>query len=143
MSETTYIRLVYVFPDGDRSDLALGLIDRSGMITAETFAPGQEETVVRILAELNGQERVFREELMLPDGTDRPKLSYVSIDRGVPGFMEALQESTLKTYGIDLVFDASAFDGDSTGLDWPLPAPADDPIPPATYGAAPVPEDDS
>ncbi len=135
MSDTTYVRLVYVFEDGDRSDLALGLIDRLGMITIEQTAPGQDETVARIVGELNEKEQVFEEALMQPEGTDRAKLTYRPIGRAEPSFLTALKETAKRTYRIDLVFDVSAFSGDSTGLDWPAPTPTESAMPPAEYGA--------
>ena len=132
MTDVTPLRMVYVFEDGDRSDLALGMIDQLGQITAKDIASGQEESVDRIVAELNAQEQVYRREVA---GFDRPMPTKTAVMRGMADFLAVQRETALRLYGIELVYDPSVFDNDPAGLDWPQPANPQEPLPPPSYNA--------
>lgn len=111
MAEHAPLRIVYVFEDGEESDMALGTIDALGHITINRTAPGQEETVERIVADFNGSERMYSRDAHTNPETGRAAMVKKAIPRGGPGFFEALREAARRFYKADLKFDPSLFDG--------------------------------
>ena len=111
MAEHAPLRIVYVFEDGEESDMALGTIDLLGHIEITRVAPGQEETVERMVADLNGSERVFLRDAHTNPETGRAAMVKKGIARGGPGFFDALRQTAQRFYKADLRFDPSVFGG--------------------------------
>lgn len=98
------LRIVYVFDDGDSSDLAVGTIDRNGVIAVTKVQEGEEERVNQMVEELNESEKVF-----MKRGSDmNTGLQKIPVYRGEPGFIETLCETARRFYGAELQFDKEA-----------------------------------
>jgi hypothetical protein len=95
------LRIVYIFDDGDTSDLALGTIDQSGMITVSKIQDGQEERVHQLVDELNESDKVY-----IKRGSDSNSrgLQKIPIYRGDERFIETLCETARRFYSVDLQF---------------------------------------
>lgn len=134
MADSTPVRLVYHFDDGDTSDLALGTIDRNGLITVETVAEGQEEMVGTLVAELNETSRIYVRGMTDGPEGETGRMTKTAIERGTPQFLEAFSENCLRFYSVEVRFDPAVLASDSSGLDWPdtvPPSAEDDPIEPS------------
>ena len=108
MAQSTYLKVVYTFDDGGRSDLAVGTIDAMGQIEVSKVAPGQEDRVNLMVTELNQAERVFVPDLAHDDVTGQTSLVKRSVYRAMPDFLEALTEYARRHYRAELQFDAAA-----------------------------------
>jgi hypothetical protein len=95
------LRIVYVFDDGDTSDLALGTIDRSGTITVSKIQDGEDERVQQLVEELNESDKVY-----IKRGSDshRGGLQKIPIYRGDPLFIDTLCETARRFYSVELRF---------------------------------------
>ncbi len=111
MADQAPLRIVYVFGDGDESDMALGTITRDGMIDITRVAPGQETAVETMVAELNGAERMFLRDAHTNAETGRAAMTKQAILRGGPGFLDALCQTVQRFYKADLRFDRTVFEG--------------------------------
>lgn len=111
MAELAPLKMVYVFEDGAESDIALGTISRDGVLTATRIADGQEDSVATMVAELNGADKAFLRETDTSPETGRALLVKTPVERGAPGFLDALCETAKRFYKIELRFDPAIFDG--------------------------------
>ena len=111
MAEQAPLRIVYVFEDGAESDMALGTITREGMLEITKVAQGQEASVDMLVSELNGSSRMFMRDATTSPETGRAAMVKTPVDRGMPGFLEALVENAKRFYGVELRFDPAVFDG--------------------------------
>lgn len=134
MANTAPLRIVYMFEDGEESDLAVGTITRDGIISILKTAPGEDARVETIVTEINETERVFvRDKPANPGGSERSTLIKRSIVRGEDDFLSALQANALRFYRTELRFDPEILNGPA-GLD---------PAPDTTLNAADDAEEDA
>jgi len=105
------LRIVYIFEDGDESDIALGTIDRVGHIEIGKIADGQDENVASIVAELNESDRVFVKDLSHEPGAAPHTLVKRAVLRGSPDFLDALDETARRFYSVELRYDRAALAG--------------------------------
>ncbi len=110
MADTAPLRIVYVFDDGDESDLALGTISQDGLIETTTIAEGQEAAVATLVEDLNGTERVFDRSMETMEDADRPVMVKTPVTRGEPAFLETLRDTAMRFHKVDLRFDPEVFD---------------------------------
>lgn len=137
MAQTAALRIVYLFEDGQTSDLALGTIDRSGVIETSVVADGEEDKVAALVAELNGLDRVFVQEMVDGPEGESGRRRKIPVERGTAEFLTALQSDAERFYSVALRFDPAVLteEDDGMGLDWPDMPPPEPPIPGAgSYG---------
>lgn len=111
MAEYAPLRIVYVFDDGDESDMALGTIDRQGTIEISRVAPGQDAAVETMVGELNGTGQMFFRDAHTNAETGRAAMVKKAVQRGEPDFFDALRQTAQRFYKADLRFDPAVFDG--------------------------------
>jgi len=123
MTNTTEIRIVKRFPDGQTGDVAVGTINRSGVITIERTAPGAEDSIAQVVQEMNATDVVYDKRIAIRDSNDTaqdedsPGLSPLvepnmqttlvkqAFNRGTPEFFPALINTAKRFYGLELQFD--------------------------------------
>lgn len=127
MTNTTEIRIVKRFPDGQTGDVAVGTIDTFGTIVIDRTAPGQEDAVASIVEELNATDIVYDKRIAVmepeddpmapelpddaalpPEPTVQTTLVKEAFNRGTPEFFPAFIEMTKRFYALELQFDAAA-----------------------------------
>lgn len=136
MPPTAPLRIVYLFDDGDESDMALGAIDGQGVISVTQAAPGQAEAVQRMVVELNRSPQVFLRDARTSPKTGRVTQTKQAVRRGAPGFLEALRQTARRFYKADLRFDPALLTGGA-----PLaPDPTPDDTPPPADDTPPEPD---
>lgn len=126
MANSTELRIVKRFPDGQTGDVAVGRINTFGVITIDRVAAGQDASVAQIVAELNATDIAYVKEIAVVEGdpeaaedadglpTDPANVMVHSalvkraFERGSAGFFPALVEMTERFYALELQFDATS-----------------------------------
>ena len=128
MAEIAPLRIVYVFEDGAESDMALGTITREGILDVTKVAQGQEASVETLVSELNGSSRMFLRDARTSPQTGRAAMVKTPVDRGMPGFLDALVENAKRFYGAELRFDPAVFEGGELLMQDPVDDDVEKPI---------------
>ncbi len=111
MAEIAPLRIVYVFDGGSEKEIARGTITQDGMLETAKVVPSQTAAVATLVSELNGAARMFTRDVRTSPETGRAAMVKTPVDRGAPGFLEALRDTAKRFYKVDLRFDPAIFDG--------------------------------
>lgn len=98
------VRLRYVFPDGERSDLADCEIDENERLRLVRAAPGAERRVSQMINELNERDALYIRTAMTSERTGRVVIRKLRKTRGSPGFWAALEDTARRFYGTEILF---------------------------------------
>ena len=111
MAEIAPLRIVYIFDGGSEKEIAQGTITQSGMLETTKVIPSQQAAVETLVSELNASTRVFTRDVRTSPETGRAAMVKTPLERGMPGFLEALRETAKRFYKVDLRFDPAVFEG--------------------------------
>jgi len=114
----TAVALVYTVADGTDRNLGSGTIDETGIIRVDQPAPGEENFVTKIVADLNGRDHVIVREPPATGGRGAG-IQKRRVTRDEDDFLGALVAYAARLYNLRLDFDAAGIS--------PEPAEANEP----------------
>ncbi len=111
MAELAPLRIVYLLDTGAEKEIAQGTITQDGMLETSKVLPSQVAAVETLVSELNASERVFTRDARTSPETGRAAMVKTPVERGMPGFLDALNETAKRFYKVELRFDPAVFAG--------------------------------